>query len=281
MDTDTSVRTWDDFVNDLNDEFVYPLLREYLMHYLRNFERYSAHYDSAKVKSWLSRLRKSQEIETVVYVCDEMMSEMYDSKEYLLQYDYVYGNSIKFLFGGMYGLNRDYVAEFGFTTEELQFIFIRHTTPFQRFQLQMCYELFWGWKGFGKQDLNTYDDYMGFADDLYTTISCSPYTKYYLAAIKDTRETKPSRIFTTLVNIIVHAYHFVIEQRNDQDKILNPSQQPVAWKNLWCDFIRDECVSGKSDFTSSDIYDLVWLKDCETPFAAKKSEHELISNCLD
>lgn len=263
MELQQTGRTWTDFVNDVNDEFIYPLLREYLIHYLRNFERFSAHYNNHKVKKWLSSLRKYQDITSIISICEEMMSEMYVSGEFRMQYDYAYMNTAKFLFGGMYGMNRDYISEIGFKEEELDFIFMHQTPSYQRFQLQMCHELFWGWKGFGKQDLNTEDDYKGFTDDIYTTISSSPFTKYYLAAIKNTYEMDKKRIFTTIINIIVHAYHYVIDQRNDQEKIINPQQPTLVWQNLWCDFIRDECFNPNSKFISNNIYDLVWINEEE------------------
>jgi len=166
-------------------------------------------------------------INNLTNVCRDLVCVHWENGQYLQFYN-DFHRGIRPLFGGMCAMKRDFFVELGYTSEMLSDIF-HQATPIQLIQLQMCWEIFWGVQGFGRSSLITKEDYDGFVDDIYATISMSEFTPYYLASLYQTIN-EPSLVITTIVNIIMDAYFFVLQQR------VELHVQEHAWKPIWQQF---------------------------------------------
>jgi hypothetical protein len=235
------------------------------MFYLTNKYRFLAHYNSKDVAIWIKLLEDTvRRHENIGIVCDELINAMFITGENFLQSEFCFNKSLRELFGNMCCMECDYWGDLGIDNERIIKTF-NNCTSIQKFQIQMCWEIFWGSGDFVKKYLNSEIGLNYFNDDLYSTISMSEFTPFYLSALKDSIDTNVELFPTTIVNIIIHAFNFIIDYRT-QNNIQNSQIIEPLWLNH-----KDAMIKENVTFFKTSSSELIY---------ENTQMYYLIPNCL-
>lgn len=257
-----------EFITELTLPFIYFKTRPFLKFYLTKGVRFGAHQNLSLVKKWYTEICEASKVQDIEGVCNEMYNIMFTTQDHHILFHHVFNNGIRDLFGGMFGINRDYWDEMGVDLSmAFSYYYCQPVPAIQRFQLLMCWELFWGVYGYDQQ--KRMSNYKQMYDDLYATISMSEFTPYYLGAIKYCIEEKPNRFVNTIVNIIMHAFKYIKNAR----KAKRISNDPTIHEPLWRDWYSAKVGSDPLYFVRS-IDELIIHVDDEEEMDA------LVPSCL-
>jgi hypothetical protein len=200
------------FVYSLTEPTFYYKLKHFLNSYLSDTENtFIAFQNPTLVQKWKYLLKNTDNAETVYEICDEMYNLLFNTGEYENLFN-MFNVHLRKLFGGMFGMNCDYWTDLGMNKDATYDIFhFEKVESFQKIQVLMCYELFWG--NYGTKYSMQMANYKGMWDDLYTTISMSEFTPYYLEAIDVCITNTPAWFISTIVNIIMHTFKYIKNTR--------------------------------------------------------------------
>lgn len=202
------VQNENDFMTSLTLPSFHKKTKHFLKFYLTQDFKFMAHQDYQLNMLWLKSLDEAKSIEDIESLCDDMYDRLFNTGEYRIIFDEFFNTGLRSLFGGMYGMNRDFWLELGIDDDEAYHIFhFEKLHSFQKFQVIMCWELFWGM--YGENATQRMANYTHMKDDLFTTISMSKLTPYYMGALNLCLEETPQWFVYTVVNIFMHAFTYI------------------------------------------------------------------------
>lgn len=228
-----------EFICSLTEPTFYYKTKHFLNWYFSNTkDMFIALQHPTLIQKWKYVLKSTDDMQSVFTICDEMYDLMFNTGEYQCLFN-MFNTQIRKLFGGMFGMNCDYLRDIGIDDE-----FAYNTFNFekigscQKIQLLMCWQLFWG--NYGKKLSVQMANYTGMWDDLYSTISMSKFTGYYLEAIDLCYQETPQWIVSTVVNIILHAFKYINYLRKDQFYSKLPGYNTPMWREYYNDVIEKD-----------------------------------------
>lgn len=249
----SSIINDDDFMTELTTPFIYYKTRPFLKFYLTKGFRFMSHQKTSSVKKWYKAVDEATTVQEMERVCNEMYDVMFNTAEHRVLFENIFNEGIRTLFGGMFGMNRDYWAEMGIGHKEaFDYYYFSSIPPLQRFQLLMCWEMFWGL--YGNQNKARMANYVHMHDDLYTTISMSEFTPYYLGAIKHCTEEKPGMFVATVVNIIMHAFNHIKTTRKAKYMSKDDTLNVPLWREWYSKKMDDEPLYFKRSVNEMMLY---------------------------
>ena len=224
----------DDFIRDLMLPYFYTKTKHFLKFYLTNGVRMAAHQNTELNQFWYKFTDGAKTVDEINSVCHHMYDMMEFTGEKNMIVDVLFNDKIRSLFGNMFGMHRDFWAELGIDDDKAYEMYWSENIPdFQRFQILMCWELFWG--VYGEDNLRRMSNYTSMYDDLYATISMSEFTPYYLTAIKCCVEESPHLFVFTIVNIFMHAFKFIKDARRKKYIEKKHMTDIPVWQKWYCE----------------------------------------------
>lgn len=229
----STITNVDQFIGDLNTPLFHTKTVSFLKFYLEKGFGFGfiAHQNRFTKQRWLDTIYEATDFYVVNDVCEEMYDVLFDTGEYESIYD-MFNITLRKMFGGMFGMNCDYWADLGVDNDTAYKLFNFENIPaFQKIQVFMCCEMFYGLYGF--DIMRRMSHYTAMPDDLYTTISMGEFTPYYLGAINQCIEDTPELFVFTIVNIFIHAFKYIKTTRKDKYLRKDPMLNYPLWQSYY------------------------------------------------
>lgn len=235
----SSINNKNEFINELTLPTFHFKTKHFLKFYLKSENGFFAHRNYSTNKEWLDIIDNNDDIETYYDVCEDMHEKMFNSSEYHALFEKLFNTDMRKLFGGMFCMERDYWFELGVDSNEAYYLYHFGNVPaFQKMQVLMCWYLLWG--DYGNIIVSRMANYANMAHDLYTTISMSEFTPFYLGAIDKCINDTPQWFVYTIVNIFMHAFNHIKKSRKakilNQDTTLNVP----LWQSYYCSLYEED-----------------------------------------